>query len=354
MTARLRHRFRWFRDGCSAAEVRGVGRFRRAGCSARGGDFADDVGGGDGRSSGSGDGGERRGGGSPWIRHVQGDDGFSLVELMVVLLALSVLLVISIPVVTTVFQTSSRIDQTYTNINDQLLLSTNLQRLLRAAVAPGSSYDGATQTATNPPVTPFEIGHITPTSLTFYANTGTANGPGEVTASCTQTLTHTTLCAPTATFTLTLIPAKATSCPQNETTTTHHCTWPTASAHLLVQVAHVTNSDGSTPQPLFTYAYGSKTVCSDGLPAGICTGTDSTTFSSSHCSVDLSNPTGAPFATCPAGEINEVFYVLKFDVKVTPHTKAKSTAQYGGYVAKTVSGTFVMSSTSVLYSPAVG
>jgi prepilin-type N-terminal cleavage/methylation domain-containing protein len=284
---------------------------------------------------------------------VRGDGGFSLVEMMVVLLALSVLLAISIPVVSTVFQTQSRIDQTYTNVNQQLELSTNLQRLLRAAVAPASSYDGATQTATSPPVTPFELGHITPTSLTFYANTGTTHGPEQVTASCTQTSTHTTLCAPTATFTLTITPAKATTCPFNQTTTTFHCTWPSTATRQLLELPYVTNGDSSTAEPLFTYAYGTKTVCSDGLPSG-CSGSDSVTFSSTHCSPDLSNPTGAPFATCPAGEITEVYYVLRFDVKVTHSTKAKTTAQYGGFVAKTVSGTFVMSSTSALYSPAVG
>lgn len=287
-------------------------------------------------------------------RAQRGDEGFSLIEMMIVLVVFAVLLLISVPIVSTVVQTTSRVDATYTNMNDQLFLSTNLQRLLRAAVAPEPSFDGST--ATTPPRTPFELGHISPTSLTFFANTGTANGPEEVTASCTQTVTHTTLCTPTGTFTLTLTQAKSGTCPFSETTTSHLCTWPLSSAKKLLTLTHVTNGNGSSAIPLFTYAYGTTTVCSDSLPSG-CTGTDSASFASSNCHDNKTGTTvttSMPFAKCPAGEISEVFYNLKFNVKVTKKTATQSTSQYGGYQAQTVSGTFAMSSTTVLYSPAVG
>jgi prepilin-type N-terminal cleavage/methylation domain-containing protein len=288
------------------------------------------------------------------IRATRGDEGFSLIELMIVLVVFAVLLLITVPIVSTVLQTSSRVDATYTSMNNQLWLSTNLQRLLRAAVAPEPSFDGSTPTS--PPRTPFEPGDISPTSLTFFANTGTVNGPEEVTASCTQTRTHTTLCKPTGTFTLTITPAKAGTCPFSETTTSDLCTWPSSSTTRLLVLSHVTNGNGSSAQPLFTYAYGSTTVCSDSLPSG-CSGSDAATFAASKC---LKNQTGTtittskPFAKCPAGEIDEVYYNLKFNVKVTKKKTTQSTGQYGGFQAQTVSGTFAMSSTTVLYSPAVG
>jgi|GEM_PF-4928028 len=281
----------------------------------------------------------------------RGDQGFTLVETMVVLAVLGILLAISVPIVSTVLQTTSKVDLTYSNMNDQLWLSTNLDRLLRAAVAPAPSFDGTVPVT--PPVTPFELGHISPTSLTFFANTGTPDGPVEVTASCTQTPRTATRCRPTATFRLTIVPPKATSCPFSETTTTEHCTYTPSAAKTLLDIPDVTNGDATSPEPLFTYAYGSTTVCSDGVPSG-CTGSDAVTFAPGRCKQNSTGTTAHPFTTCPAGEIDDVSYDLEFDVKVTRATTAQTTRRYGGLAARTVSGTFVMSSTTVLYSPAVG
>ncbi|HVC13585.1 MAG TPA: prepilin-type N-terminal cleavage/methylation domain-containing protein [Acidimicrobiales bacterium] len=285
------------------------------------------------------------------LRRTRDDQGFSLIEMMIVLVAFSVLMAMTVPIVSTVFQTSSRVNLTYTNLNDQLWLSTNLQRLLRAAVAPAPSYDGTTPVS--PPVPPFELGGITPTSLTFFANTGTANGPEEVTASCTQTPSKTTLCAPTATFTLMLTPAEPTTCPFSETTTTKHCTWPSTSSRRLLSIPHVVNGDSSSATPLFTYEYKTTTVCSAGTPTG-CSGSATVTFASAKCRPNATSTTSEPFATCPAGEIDTIYYDLEFNVKVTKITTSKTTAQNGGFQTKTVSGTTVMASTTVLYSPAVG
>ncbi|MGH8989500.1 MAG: type II secretion system protein [Acidimicrobiales bacterium] len=285
------------------------------------------------------------------LRRARGDEGFTLVEMVVVLVAFGVLLAITVPVVSTMMQTTSQVRNTYTNMNSQLWLSTNLQRLLRAAVAPAPSFDGAT--ATTPPRTPFLAGAITPTSLTFYANTGTVNGPEQVEASCTRTSTDTTLCAPVATFLLTMAPAELGTCPFSETTTSHTCTWSTSSARTLLSIPHVTNGDNASAEPLFTYAYGSTTVCSAGQPTG-CSGSDAVTFASTNCKKSSASTSNHPFTTCPAGEIDKVSYNLSFDVKLTRSTAHKSTALVGGLQTKTTSGTYVMSSTTVLYSPAVG
>ncbi len=282
------------------------------------------------------------------------EEGFTLLESLIAVLVLAVLLVVTVPIVSTVLQTTNRVNATYSNMNEQLSLSTTLERLLRSAVAPAPSFDGST--AVTPPVTPFELGAITPTSLTFFANTGTANGPEEVTVACTKTASDTTLCQPTGTFTLVVTPARAGTCPFSETTTSLHCTWPSAAAKKLLSLGHVTNGDSSSAQPLFTYTYGSTAVCSASLPSG-CSGSDSVTFASSRC---FANKTGTtittskPFAKCPAGEIDDVSFDLEFNVRVTKTTKSKTTSLTGGLQAETASGTFVMSSTTDLYSPVVG
>ncbi len=285
------------------------------------------------------------------LRRARGDEGFTLMEMMVVVVVLGALLAVTVPILSTVMQTTSRIRLTYTNLDSQLWLSTNLQRLLRAAVAPAPAFDGTTPTTQT--FTPFVPGAVTPTSLTFFANTGTPNGPEEVKASCTQTTTDKTLCAPSATFTLTLTPPKVTTCPFVDTTIAHSCTWPSTKTRTLLSIPNVTNGDSASAQPLFTYSYGSTTVCSAGTPGG-CSGSDSTTFSTAHCHSSSTVAKNGPFATCPAGEIDDVSYALEFNAKLTKSTKSQTTARYGGLQAKTVSGTFVMSSTSVLYNPTVG
>jgi prepilin-type N-terminal cleavage/methylation domain-containing protein len=287
------------------------------------------------------------------LRRARDDQGFTLIEMMVVLVAMGVLLAITVPIVSTVMQSTSRVRTTYTNVNDQLWLSTNLQRLLRAAVAPAPAFNGsAALPLATPPRTPFLATAITPTSLTFFANTGTADGPEEVKASCTKTSKDTTLCAPTATFTLALTPATAGSCPFKESSTSTTCKWK-STPRTLLSIPNVTNGDSTSAQPLFTYSYGTTTVCSAGKPSG-CSGRDSTTFSSGSCHTSSTGTTDRPFATCPAGEIDEVSYDLIFNAKVTKKTTAQSTAQNGGLQTQTVSGTFVVSSTTVLYSAAVG
>ena len=288
-----------------------------------------------------------------------GDSGFTLVEAMVVLLIMGILLAILVPIVSTVVQSSSRVDNTYANVDEQLWLSTNLQRLLRAAVAPAPSYSGST--ATQPPVTPFVAGSVSPTSMTFYTNTGTPNGPAKVTAACTATAGHLTLCAATtSTFTVTMTSPTPGSCPFKTGTLADHCTWPASAAKTLLALPHVRNgaqkASGSAPLPLFVFAFGTAptlgapltttTVCATAaatFPSG-CSGTDSTTFSASNC--HASQTPAHPFAQCPVGEIDEISYDLEINANTSP--------VYGGLQAQDATGIFVLSPTSMLYDATVG
>jgi prepilin-type N-terminal cleavage/methylation domain-containing protein len=281
--------------------------------------------------------------------------GFTLVEMMVVVLVMGILFAISTPIVSTVLQTSSHVDVTYSNVDEQLWLSTVLQRFVRSAVAPTPTVTGHT-----PPVPAFKAGTITPTSMTFYTNTGTSRGPEKVVAKCTpESSTDTTACqSPTATFSVTVYKPQVTArthksfCPSVTGTLTHHCLYTTASyaitSRVLVTISHVKN--GLNGQPLFVFAYGPEptpgepmtttTICAPGY-TGTCTSNDHTSFT--KCTVGTVTQ---PFENCLAGEIQTVTYDLQINAKTTVH--------YGGGQAEDDTGIFVLSSTSMQYDPSVG
>jgi type II secretory pathway pseudopilin PulG len=281
------------------------------------------------------------------------EEGFTLVEGVVVVVVFAVLLAMTIPIVSTLYQTNSRVNTTYSNVNYQIWLSTTFQRLIRAAVAPDASFIGSKATAVTPPSTPFTLAHVTPTSVTFYTNTGTTRGPERVTAGCKATTSSPTYCAaPTSTFTVTITPAKSGTCPTTETSSAK-CSWTTKTKHVLVAITHVKN--GANKAPLFIYAYGSAptlgaaltttTVCFAAKNPTPCTSTytDATVFSSTHCKAGT---TAHPFANCPAGEIDDVTYDLQIN--------GNTTNTFGGEQAEDATGVFVLSSTSMNFSPAVG
>ncbi|MGH9088357.1 MAG: type II secretion system protein [Acidimicrobiales bacterium] len=276
------------------------------------------------------------------------EQGVTMVEMLVVMLTLGILLAIALPIVTTLLRTTSRVDVTYANVDQQLWLSTNLQRLVRSAVAPDPSVSD------RPPVPAFVPGTITPTSMTFYSDVGTPNGPEEVKASCTPTSSDQTLCAaPTSTFTVAVTPATKSSCPTTSSSA-KTCTWSSAKTHLLVQITHV--KDGANHKPLFVYAYGPQatpgqpmattTVCAlSGAPSG-CSSTDATEFGTTTCKAETALTSLKPFATCPPGEIDSVSYDLQIN--------ANTSSLNGGNQAEDDTGIFLVSSTSMLFDPSVG
>lgn len=279
-----------------------------------------------------------------------GDDGFTMVEMAVILMVFGILLAITVPIVSTVLQTSSKVNVTYSNVDEQLWLSTTLQRLVRAAVAPTPSVTGAA------PVPAFAAGSISATSMRFFTNTGTPRGPQMVTVRCTPTPGTAHLCRKkTATFTVTMYRAEVTPttgtsfCPTLSGTTSHHCLWTKTTAngkHLtvtkrtLVSIPNVRN--GTNGQVLFLYRY----VVPNTTPAKAPTveeplATQDTVFTTCTAGTPL-----APFKNCAAGEIESVSYDLQIN--------ARTTARYGGSQAEDDTGIFVLSSTSMGYEPSVG
>lgn len=292
------------------------------------------------------------------VRRNHDDSGFTLVELAIVVLVMGILFAITMPIVSTILQTSSKVDVTYENVDEQLWLSTTLQRLVRSAVAPTPSTTAQTVPA-------FVTSSITPTSMTFYTNTGTVRGPEKVIASCTATPVKTTRCDdPTSTFTVTITKAELhpstvstpthtkTYCPQTAATTSKHCKWTTTNTkRRLVTITHVKNGSKTPLQPLFVYAYGTQptpgdpvkttTVCAAaGTPSG-CSSTDAATFDS--C---LTGTPTQPFENCRSGEVRTVDYDLQIN--------NKTTVRYGGAQAEDDTGIFLLSATSMLYDPTVG
>jgi len=159
------------------------------------------------------------------------DSGFTLVELALVVVTVTILFGMSVPIINTLFDASTRVNNTYKSVNQLLPVSTNLQQLMRAAVSPAPP-----SSSTGLPVPAFLTGSVSQTSVTFYSNIGDPNGPAMITASCAPVVNA--LCANPSTFTVT--EARAVSnCPFNAATTT--CTF-TSSPTKLITVNGVTNS----------------------------------------------------------------------------------------------------------------
>jgi prepilin-type N-terminal cleavage/methylation domain-containing protein len=274
------------------------------------------------------------------------EQGFSLIEVMVILLVMGILLAITLPIVSTVLQTSSRVNVTYSNVDEQLWLSTTLQRLVRGAVAPTPSVTGSV------PVPAFAVGTITSTSMTFDTNTGTSRGPEKVVAKCAPTTATGKYCATTATFSVVIYKAEVTPtthksfCPVISGTTANHCIYTktvyngksvTITERTVASIPHVRN--GTHSQTLFTFAY--ETTLTATKPPQLKTAASDSIFNT--CTAGTPRST---FEHCPAGEIERVTYDLQIN--------QRTTALYGGAQAEDDTGIFVLSSSSEAYDPSVG
>ncbi len=292
----------------------------------------------------------------------RGDDGLTLVELMVAFTALLVLFGIMANVLTTYLNIGSTVTSTYAGTDQLLPSSIILQRLIRSEVEPAptlSTTVGGACAAANVPCPPFLPATIGSYSTTFYANLALPPTPGGAVmgpAKVVMALSTPTKCSgckfPTAQFTVTEYPATA-NCPLSLTATTV-CAW-SASGTRVVTINNVVNGltlSGATPvlsaTPIFTYntldpysatyvpnAGGTPSATPAGLPSGILPG-----FAT--CNAPTTNANGDPTSSnCPADNIQSVQVDIQIQVQ-------------GANMQENSFTVYRLSSTSYLYSTLVG
>ena len=278
--------------------------------------------------------------------------GLTLVELSVATATLLILFAMTVPIVDTLFSTIARVNNTYTNVNQLLPVSTNLQRFFRSAVEPGPTSAGVPDPA-------FVPGSISPTSVTFYTNIGDPNGPAKIVASCPSVSNPTSgVCDPGSTFTVTEATATAGTCPP---TGTNPCTWN--SPHTLITVNGVSNSTDNAPlfiytelintanpsgttsttSPVLSGSCASDPVGSAGLAACYLT-SDNSAFGVGDCTATGST-TGNVLANCQAAEI----YAITIDLQVN----GVSTGRTAGGQSEDDSTVYLLSPVSSYYQPMV-
>ena len=268
------------------------------------------------------------------------EEGFTLIELSVAMLLTAILLTIVAVIMNTLVHVETGTSSSYKEMNQLIPVGTSFQRLLRTAVSP------ATGGAGNAPVPPFGIytkttHSLTPatpissTTLTFFSNTGTKNGPVKVTATLAD-----------RTFTVRTTAPTAGTCPGIGTRPfTDRCTWPiTTTPRTLFSVSDVDNA--TLGKPVFRYHLvapmnGPVGTGSYGTPATL----------GSHPFTKCTRPTYETTPTtrllqktithCPAANVESV----KVDLEVSVGRSAKVESQTVTYQLSTVSQT---------YSPEVG
>ncbi|MGH9047912.1 MAG: hypothetical protein ACRDVW_11470 [Acidimicrobiales bacterium] len=275
------------------------------------------------------------------------ESGLTLAELTIAAATLLILFAMTVPIIDTLFSTIARVNNTYTNVDQLLPVSTNLQRFFRSAVEPAPTSGGT-------PVPPFVTGAVTPTSVTFYTNVGDTNGPAEIVASCQSTTPSTGLCNSGGVFTVTEALANSGTCPP----TGSGCTYGTAKT--LITVDGVSNAKDDAP--LFLYTLLVNTSTSSGT-------TITTTEVGSSCPTENEgNPTAtlqcyyssdtAAFDTCTASTSDNLLancqgaeiYALSIDLQVN----GVSTGRTAGGQSEDNSTVYLLSPESSNYQPMVG
>ena len=301
------------------------------------------------------------------------EQGYTIVEMLIVVALMTVLFAMTIPVINVLFDTTAHVANTYVNANQLLPISTNLQSLLRSAVSPAPTLSGV-------PTPPFGVytspqSLPSPTSLTFFSNVGSSNGPAMITASCSPAPNG--LCASQSSFTVTEILPIAGTCPTT-TTSTSTCSYTGQPTKTLFNVSGLTNSADNAP--LFVYSLLITTTTtttvgqtstssttatvggSSNTPSGYATadaacstpGTNgclSTTPGFASCGAPNAAPANPPFSTillgnCPAAEIQSI----TIDLQVNGNTSSR----FAGEQEEDKSVVYLLSPVSSLFEPEVG
>jgi hypothetical protein len=180
-------------------------------------------------------------------RSEAGDDGLTLIELLVAFTAMLVLFGIIGTVITVYLSTATTVVSTYNNVDQILPGTTTIQRLIRSQVEP------APVNGSGVPAPPFVTSSVGTTSVTFYANIGDANGPAKI-VMASGTPTKCSNCRfYTSIFTVTQYPANSGTCPGVSNGTA--CTW-SSTGRVLVNIYNVVNGQANLPDPttpIFTY-----------------------------------------------------------------------------------------------------
>ena len=262
-----------------------------------------------------------------------GEDGLSLVELLVAFAALIVLLTIVATSITTYLSAGTSVISSYSATDQLLPSSITIQRLIRSEVEPGPTSTTRTVSTACPtlsaPCPSFLTGSVGATSTTFFANIGDSNGPAKIVMSSSAPAKCTNCKFFASVFTVYQYRANAGTCPLatlgNIATAT--CTW-SSSGKELVNVTNVVNGQASLPNPstpIFTYNTLDPTT---------------TTYTSNVPVSSFANGT-CTATSCPGDNVQSVGVDLQVQMPGSP-------IQENYFVV------YRLSSSSYLYSPLVG
>ncbi len=319
----------------------------------------------------------RSNGRRPRTGRARDEAGSGLVELAVVLALMTVLLLMTTPILDTLLSTTGYLNKTYTNTDQLIPVSSNLQELIRSAVQPAALTGGGVPT---PPFGQYTFtttgsttvgvvtaNTLTPYTLYWYSNVGSVNGPALMEACFVASRGSTTCVAnPTSYFVVTETQANAGTCPTpaNPTPSSGGCIWPATPSKLVLQVNGVTNG---TAYPVFSYqtvtttttvqlnvsnttTYATTTYTATSTPP-ISSVTNPSAGAFYNCNPNLpaNNPatntvTLSPLANCPAAEIDEV------DVDLQVNAGSGSSARK----AEDNSSVFLLSPVSSAFNLSVG
>jgi len=178
------------------------------------------------------------------IRRAAGEEGTTLVETALVCLIMAVVLAVAFPTVPLFFSESTAVQNTYNAVDQLVLASEVATRYLHEAVdpTPTSQLNAFNAASAN--------------AVTFYANTGNANGPEKVVITVTTS-------GSTRSFKADIYSPAANSCPFSLTSGLQ-CTYGSSTRSILL-INYLTN--GTAGSPVFTYTLDGGGTCG-GPPPG--------------------------------------------------------------------------------------